>query len=154
MIGWDIGAQYPLLRDIEFDLGYAPLPKYDESQKDYMVFCANGIIGIPASTKSFTDSGLIYEYLAVHSSTYLANTFYEVILGGRLADFPEDYEMLMFLHSKKFYDLGFALDEKQEFLGVLVETLAPDVNPDTIAIKLKAKSALLQQLIDIANGID
>ena len=118
-----------------------------------MVFCANGIIGVPVSTKSYDESGLLFEYLAIHSSTYLANTFYEVILGGRLSEYPEDYEMLMFLHSKKFYDLGFALDENQDFLGILVETLDPNTNPDSIAITLKAKSTLMAQLIDLANGI-
>ena len=70
MMAWDIGAQYPLLRNMDFEIGYAPLPKYDESQKDYMVFCASGIIGIPSNAKNLEESGLIYEYLAIHSSTY------------------------------------------------------------------------------------
>jgi hypothetical protein len=119
-----------------------------------MVFCANSIGGIPASNKGLDECGLIYEFLAVHSSTYLAKTFYEVIIGGRLADFPEDYEMLMFMHSRKFYDLGFALDEQQNFLGIFVENLDPNISPDSIAIALKAKQALMDQLIEIANGID
>lgn len=153
LMAWDIGAQYPLLRGLDFKLGYAPLPKYDENQDDYMVFCASGIIGIPASTESYEESGLIYEFLAIHSSRNLAKTFYEVIIGGRLSDYPEDYEMLMFLHSKKFFDLGFALDEQQDFLGILVDNLDPKVEPDSIAIALKSKKALLNQLIDTANGI-
>lgn len=153
MMAWDIGAQYPLLRGLDFKIGYAPLPKFDKTQKDYKVFCANGIIGIPASTKSYSESGLVFEYLAIHSSLYLADTFYEVIIGGRLSEYPEDYEMLMFLHSQKFFDLGFALDEKQDFLGILVETLDPNVEPDSIAISLKSKSALIEQLVTTANGI-
>ena len=153
MIAWDIGAQYGYLRNLGFEIGYAPLPKYDKSQKDYRVNCASGMIGIPFSTKSYEESGMIFEFLAVHSYVYLAPTFYETILGGRLSDYPEDYEMLMLLHSKKYYDLGFTLDEKQNFLGILENLLEEGANPDGIAITLKGKEPLMNQLIDTANGI-
>lgn len=152
-IAWDIGAQYPLLRNLKFKKGYAPLPKYDESQEDYRVNCASGLHAIPASTTSYEESGMIFEFLAIHSHLNLAPTFYETILGGRLSEYPEDYEMLMLMHSKKYFDLGFTLDGEQNFIGILENLLVPDCNPDSIAITLKGKENLLNQLIDAANGI-
>lgn len=129
------------------------MPKYDESQEDYRVNCASGLHAIPASTTSYEESGMIFEFLAIHSHLNLAPTFYETILGGRLSEYPEDYEMLMLMHSKKYFDLGFTLDGEQNFIGILENLLVPDCNPDSIAITLKGKENLLNQLIDAANGI-
>lgn len=151
-IAWDIGAQYPLLRGLEFKVGYAPLPKYDKAQPDYRVNCASGMLCIPAVTSSYAESGMGFEFLSVHSHMRLVPTFYEVILGGRLSEYPEDYEMLEFLHSKKYYDFGFTLDADQKFLGLLQEILVDNNNPDAIAINLKGKSQELKKILDMANG--
>ena len=152
-IAWDIGAQYPLLRGLEFEVGYAPLPKYDKAQPDYRVNCASGMLCIPSVTSNFTESGLALEFLSVHSHVNLVPTFYEVILGGRLSEYPEDYEMLAFLHSKKYYDFGFTLDANQTFLGLLQEILEGGGNPGAIAINLKSKGNEIKKILNIANGV-
>ncbi len=45
----DVGGLYANLREIEFDFGLLPIPKFDEAQENYRVFCGAGLIGVPVN---------------------------------------------------------------------------------------------------------
>ena len=153
-IMFDIGSNFTYLRDVEFEKGYAPLPKLDKSQPDYYVNCASGLMAIPAVTTSFEESGLMFEFFARYSHVNLLPTFFETILGGRLSEFPEDYEMLNFLHSKKTFDVGYTLDEKGIFLNLLQVPVVTNKMPDGAAIILASKNNDMKEILKIANGIE
>ena len=151
---WDIGGCYNYLRDLEFDLGYAPLPMYDERQGDYCINCAAGLFAIPAVTYDKWESGLAFEYLSRYSNVYLKPAFYERILGGRLSEYPEDYAMLDFLHTRKTWDFGYTLDEEADFLDCLMVPVVDNQSPGGVSLHLAQKKAIMQQIVDAANGID
>lgn len=153
-IMFDIGSNFTYLRDVEFEKGYAPLPKLDKAQPDYYVNCASGLMAIPAVTTSFEESGLMFEFYARYSHVNLLPTFFETILGGRLSEFPEDYEMLNFLHSKKTFDVGYTLDEKGIFLNLLKLPVVTNKSPDAAAIILSSKSKDMKEILEIANDIE
>lgn len=151
---WDIGGCYNYLRDLEFDVGYAPLPMYDENQGDYCINCAAGLFAIPAITYDQWESGLAFEYLSRYSNVYLKTAFYERILGGRLSDYPEDYAMLDFLHTRKTWDFGYTLDEEADFLDCLMVPVVENKAPGGVALHLAQKRTIMQQIVDSANGIN
>lgn len=151
---WDVGGCYNYLRDLTFDIGYAPLPMYDTNQGDYYINCAAGLFAIPAVAYDQWESGLAFEYMSRYSNVYLKTAFYERILGGRLSDYPEDYRMLDFLHSKKTWDFGYTLDEDADFLDCLMVPVVENHAPGAVALHLAQKRNIMQKIVDAANGIN
>ena len=64
----DIGGLYAYLREIEFNFGILPLPKLNEEQDGYRVFCGAGLMGLPSNTEDFARTGAIWEALATSIS--------------------------------------------------------------------------------------
>ena len=150
----DIGVYHTLLRDIEFDVGFLPLPKFDENQSEYRTVCAAGFWAIPAAVKDLDEAGIIMEALAVYSHIYLKPEFYETVLFGRLSNVEKDYEMLDFIHRSKLYDLAMTLDTTDYVsTGILGSTVMKDGDPNGIAVYLKINRDKILNLADIANGI-
>lgn len=104
---YDIGALYRYLQPLEFEIGYLPLPMYDEDQDDYKVMCAAGFFCIPAHADDPEMSGLLLEALSVYSYENYRPEFFNTILLGRLSKQQKDYDMLEFLHEHKTYYIGF-----------------------------------------------
>ncbi len=152
-VTFDMGSQFNYMREVSFDKSYAPLPKLTTSQPDYYVACASGMHAIPAYTTSFEESGLMFEFFSRYSNVNLKRVFFETILGGRLSEFPEDYEMLNFLHSKKCYDVGYTLDQEGLFLNSLEKKVITDKAPDGISIYLAGLKKKMTAILEIANGI-
>ena len=120
---YDVGGMFPLLSSLESKPGYLPLPKYDVAQEDYRVICASGFFAIPTCAESADDSALILDTLSCISYVDMRPAFFESILGGKMSEHPEDYEMLNLLHSKKVFDLGFTTDnggQGRDLLQILV----------------------------------
>ena len=150
----DIGVYHTLLRDVSFDIGFLPLPKYDEDQKDYRVSCVAGFWAIPANVKSLDESGIIVEALAVYSHVYLRPEFYETVLLGRMSNKSADFDMLDRIHLSKVYNLGATLDtDKNIAMAVLYNTVIKDGDPNGVAVYLKVNQNSIQSLADMANGM-
>ena len=153
-VTWDVGSCWSYLRDLDFDQGYAPLPKYDTAQSDYRVISASGLMGIPSVTTSLEQSGMAMEFFAVYGSTYIRPVFFKTIIGGRLSEYPEDYDMLDLLHSKKFYDFGYTMDEQENMIFILDKAVIKNRNPDSIATILRSSSPYIQEILDKANEME
>ena len=150
----DIGVYHSLVRDVEFDIGFLPLPKLDEEQAEYRTACQTGFWAIPSCVRSLDDSAIIAEALAVYSHVYLKPEFYEAVLLGRLSNKSADFDMLDFIHLSKIYDLGQTLDtDKMYATQILYNTVIKDGHPNGIAVYLKVNQNLIQNLADMANAI-
>ena len=154
MTTFNIGSLYPLLRELDFDIGYLPLPKLNDEQEDYLVVEASGMIAIPAVPRNLEMSSAVLEAFAIISYQDLRPTFFDVILMGRLSENPDDYEMLEFLHSSKFYDIGFTLDSNEDALGIINAVVVDKKAPDSAAIYLRSKKNLIDAIATLANTID
>ncbi|MBQ7346364.1 MAG: hypothetical protein IJW55_00235 [Clostridia bacterium] len=151
---WDVGSCYSYLREVSFKRGYAPLPKVDEDQSDYKVVCASAFYAIPALSENAEESALLLEYFSIYGYEKIKPAFFTTILGGRLSGDPEDYEMLEFLHSKKFFDFGFTLDSESEVLNLLKTSVVTNKAPGGIAVLLATNVNTIKNLVDTANQID
>lgn len=154
-VTWDLGNLYNYLRDIEFEVGYAPLPKLTKSQSDYAVISPAGFEGIPSCAANVEESGVFFQFYALYSHINLKPVFFETVLGGRLSDYPEDYEVLNLLHSKKVYDLGYTLDGDKNIAVSLFEgLLSTEGSAASVAVKIKSIQKHLNYLKDVANGVE
>ena len=151
---FDIGSLWWMLRDIEFGLDYLPLPKYAESQKNYYSMCASGCIGIPYYDSNPDQVSIIFEAMTNHSYLKLKPEFFNRILQGRLSGDPEDFEMLDFLHSTKFFDVGFGVDTKQKGTAMIQNLIYDLDNPGAINSYMKGATPYFNEIIDTANSME
>lgn len=154
MTTFNIGSLHHMLRDLDFDYGFLPLPKLDDLQPDYLVVEASSLVAVPARPKNLEMSGVILETFAIYSYQKLRPAFFDVILMGRLSENPDDYEMLEFLHTSKFYDFGFTLDTNEDALGIINAVVVDKKAPDSAAIYLRSKTNALNALATLANTIE
>jgi len=103
----DIGGLYSYLREIEFNFGILPLPKYDEAQERHQVFCGAGLIGVPKNLTNPERTGAVAEALAFYSYKYIRPAFFDVVLENKAVRDEDSYEMITLMHENKTFDFGF-----------------------------------------------
>ena len=150
---WDIGSQWGMLRQLSFDIGYLPLPLLDENQKDYYSICGAGCIGIPYYVKDADQASIILEAITIHSYQRLKPEFFENILMGRLSENQEDYDMLNYMHSTKFYDVGFALDLDNTAKNLLYNVVISIGSTDAVTVYMKGNNKVFKEIVNVANSI-
>ncbi len=119
----DIGGLYSYLREIEFDFGILPLPKYDEAQESHQIFCGAGLIGVPVNLAEAERTGAILEALAYYSYELLRPAFFDVVLENKSVRDEDSYEMITLMHENKTFDFGFNFDATGKCYNMLTEVV-------------------------------
>ena len=125
----DIGGLYATLRDIEFDFGIVPFPKFDEAQDGYKTFCGAGIEGVPIHIEDPQRTGVILEALSYYSYEYQRPVFFDIVLENKAVRDTDSYEMITIMHEGKTFDFGFNLDPSGKLVGIL-QTLTQKKSTD------------------------
>lgn len=152
MITFDIGGLYNLLRNLEFNIGILPTPKWDTNQEDYRVMCASGFLAIPSGAKDGEKSAVILEILSRISYRDMLPAYFENILLGRLSHSADDYRMLELMHSKKYYDLGVTLDE-DSVVRYILSNVVVTAQSKNIPGYIRQKQNSFDKLVDLANSL-
>lgn len=85
--------------------GVLPYPKYDAQQADYRVMNWNGMLGIPTTVRDEKMVADSVEMLAYFSAP-VKTAFFERLLGLKVAEAPDDAEMLELIWSHQTNDVG------------------------------------------------
>lgn len=104
-IGWANAA----LRDVEFDYGIIPYPKWDEKQEDYYTSVDGGHEGL-AILKSIQDTefvGVIAEALNAESWKRVVPAYYDVSLKFKGARDEQSIAMLDRIVNSRIFDFGY-----------------------------------------------
>ncbi len=125
----DIGGLYATLRDIEFDFGIVPFPKFDEAQDGYKTFCGAGIEGVPINIEDPERTSVILEALSYYSYEYQRPVFFDIVLENKAVRDADSYEMITIMHEGKTFDFGFNLDPSGKLVGIL-QTLTQKKSTD------------------------
>lgn len=132
----------PSLRDSTVRFGILPIPMYDEAQADYRSFSWNGVLMIPSVFQN-NDSSMVsdtVELLAYHTGP-VKTAFYEDLLGTKLAEAPEDAEMLEIVWNTQVTDVGMVTADVGKMTDLLY--IAPNLCMDgvqTYSSFLKART--------------
>jgi len=97
------------LRNMEADFGILPLPKFDESQKEYFTLVnpyTSVTIAIPISNPEIDRAGMILEDLSAESKYTLTPAYYDLNLGTKFIRDNESSEMLDIIFSSRLYEIG------------------------------------------------
>ena len=97
-----------LLHEIDaFDFGYLPYPKYDENQKDYIVWSAGGLLAIPNTASDISRTGAVVEALSAASTKYIKDAFVEKYIEGKVLRDEESVEIYRMMRDLATYDISY-----------------------------------------------
>ncbi|MBP3666245.1 MAG: hypothetical protein J6K29_04255 [Clostridia bacterium] len=104
---FEIVNNYSLVSTKEDDVkvGVLPYPLWDSKQESYKTLSWNGVLGIPTTVQNDEMVGDVIEMLAWFSEP-VNTAFYETLLGSKVADAPEDVEMLNLVWGGQVSDMG------------------------------------------------
>ncbi|MBE6611072.1 MAG: hypothetical protein E7632_01155 [Ruminococcaceae bacterium] len=97
------------MRDMEADFGILPLPKYDETQKDYYTttssWWSDNLI-IPATNNELEMTGHVIEALGFYAQQYVTPAFVnETVISKTIRD-EDSVEMINILYDSVIYDMA------------------------------------------------
>ena len=137
-----------VFRAMETNFGILPLPKYDESQKEYnsmvSIGCANSI-AIPA-TADAERCGAVIEALSAEGYYTLTPAYYDIVLKTKNARDDASSEMLDIIFDNRVFDIAYMFD----WGGIIgsINGLKTDGKiSSTIDSKLKAAEKALEKTL-------
>lgn len=104
------GSSPDLLRDIEFDFGYLPYPKFDETQEDYVVWSAGGMMSVPITLTDPARTGTILEALSAGSSKYVKDAFISQYVENKILRDEDSQIIYRMMRDKATYDVSYNID--------------------------------------------
>jgi len=103
-------ADVPLLREMEFDFGIIPLPKYTADQENYsstVTTYGSNCIAIPSSVKEPERAATIIEVLSCESMYVLTPAYYELNLKSKLVRDAESGPAIDIILKTACFELGY-----------------------------------------------
>ena len=92
-------------KEEEIKVGILPYPLWDSKQEDYVTMSWNGVMCVPTTVRNEDMVGDVLEMLAWYSEP-VTTAFYETLLGSKVAEAPEDAEMLELIWRTQTADMG------------------------------------------------
>ncbi len=107
------------LRSSKIPFGVLPYPLYDENQESYKSLNWNGLMAVPTTIKNPDMVGEVLELLAYYTAP-VKIAYYEDLLGSKLANAPEDAEMLDVIWDSQVSDVGLIICNCHKSMDSLV----------------------------------
>ena len=104
------GSNPSMLRDIEFDFGYLPYPKFDETQKEYIVWSAGGMMALPSTLTDPARTGAIIEALSAGSHRYVKDAFISNYVENKILRDEDSQIIYRMMRDKATYDISYNID--------------------------------------------
>lgn len=111
---------YDTVRESDISYGVLPFPKFDENQKEYRSSGCDIYWGIPLASAGNSELvGYCVEAMSCYNYNYVVPKVWDTVLGGKMADSPDDYDMFTIIRSVQYVDLGFAFSGESSKLSEL-----------------------------------
>lgn len=99
-------------RNVDFDYGILPYPKWDEAQEDYytMMDGHGPLLAVPVTTTDPEFVGIMLEAMSAEGYKIITPAYYEVALKTKYARDEETEEMLDLILEGRRFDFGYIYD--------------------------------------------
>lgn len=96
------------LRDVDFEIGLIPMPKFDESQAEYISYIYHGAdaVTVPITNGQAEQTGVILEMFGAKSRQIIRSVYFDTTLDFKYIQDQESSEMLDIMFSGGVFDLG------------------------------------------------
>lgn len=106
-------------REEDIRFGVLPYPLWDENQTEYKSLNWNGMMGVPGSIKNPDMVGEVLELMGYYTADVKV-AYYEKLLGTKLAEAPDDAEMLDIIWASQVSDVGIIACNSSQSMDSLV----------------------------------
>ncbi len=99
-------VKLPSLRDVTFEFGIVPLPKFDEAQEKYLSMASTQMLLLPIDMADPTFVGVVLEALSAESYREVVPKLYDVVYENKLLRDEESQDMFELIRSSLVYDFN------------------------------------------------
>lgn len=139
-----------MVRGSDVKYGILPFPKYDENQQDYSAAGYDLYWGIPLTSSKAEMTGTLVSAMSCYNYNYVIPLVWEVVLGSKLSDAPDDTDMFRIIRDTQYVDIGYACctaaQELNYYVFLLVQT-----GPGSVASFLEKKSNSVSKALERLN---
>lgn len=95
-------------RDVDFEVGLLPMPKFDEAQTEYISYIYHGAdaVTIPVTNGQTDRTGVILEMFGAKSRQLMRSVYFDTTLDFKYIQDQESSEMMDIMFSSGVFDLG------------------------------------------------
>ncbi len=145
-------------RDLEFDFGIIPYPKWDEAQATYYTMSdgAHDLQSVPVTVQDTERASVIIEALNAESYKEVIPVYYDIALKVKYSRDEESVQVLDQLLAARTFDFGYIYDGWKGYAFVLQECTSSKSNAFASKAAAKQKSAerQYQKVIDTLLGLE
>lgn len=141
---------YSKVRSYDVNFGILPFPKYNEDQQEYSAAGYDIYWAIPLTTLNTDVAGTVVCAMSCYNYNQIVPLVWEVILGGKLSDMPDDADMFRIMRDVQYVDLGYACSMMKSDLQELVFLLYY-TKPGQVASALKKQEKLANRVLENLN---
>jgi ABC-type glycerol-3-phosphate transport system substrate-binding protein len=141
---------YSKVRSYDVNFGILPFPKYNEDQQEYSAAGYDIYWAIPLTTLNTDVAGTVVCAMSCYNYNQIVPLVWEVILGGKLSDMPDDADMFRIMRDVQYVDLGYACSMMKSDLQELVFLLYY-TKPGQVASALKKQERLANRVLENLN---
>ncbi|MCL2518927.1 MAG: hypothetical protein FWF15_10235, partial [Oscillospiraceae bacterium] len=151
---FEIYASDPkMLRELDFDFGYLPYPKYNEAQPDYIGIADGAAMGIPLSRseEQVSRTGAIIEALSGASNKYMIDAFVKQYIENKVLRDEDSVNMYYIQRRGVIYELARAFDNTNlinPYFNYYVDILKSTNGSVNLASQYAKHADMLQASLD------
>lgn len=140
------------LRDVDFEFGIVPLPKYDEAQEGYYTLASTQMLLLPADIEDGEFVGTILEALTYESYMQVVPELYDVLYTNKLLRDEESESMFELIKKSTVYDLNWNYGQGNN-ISYLVGRTVGQHNENVASYVAANIDAAQQKLDDVYDAI-
>jgi len=138
-------------RDTAFSWGVLPFPKFDETQEEYRSAGCDLYWGISLTAADRTDViATVIEALSCENYNNVLPAVWELMLGAKLSDAPDDADMFAVIRDAQYVDLGYAFSGQSSQLSQLV-FLVENTEPGKVISYMEKRLTAVEKFIEKMN---
>lgn len=145
----NIGLIVPELADSETNYGIVPIPKIDETVKDYYGGCNDRLFAVPKTAREPERIGVITEAMAYTGHKYVMPAYCETTLKSRYATDTDCTEMLNIIFNNQLLSFSYlyvnSVPEGMQ-LRLLYDTIQNNTLASYFAANEKKEMAFMKKL--------
>lgn len=120
--------------------GVLPYPKFDSAQESYKHLNWNGLMCVPSSVRDKQMVSEVLELMAYYTAP-VKKAYYEIQLGGQVADAPEDVAMMNLIWNTIVSDIGLVCANAIDSLVYMLPKMCEGNNKDYASYMAKNRRA-------------
>ena len=122
----------------------------DAAQEQYSVFACPSLFSVPITCQNTELAGLVFEAMTYYGYYDVIPVYYETTLQGKIADAPEDVEMLEIINDALTVSFAYCYDNWEGFAhflsGNIMNFAQKSGNKDVASVYAKKEKSALNRL--------